>query len=203
MKKQPSLFAIFFACFVMLGLYAPQASAEGTRVRGELTSLEQGVAIIENSAGQRVRVTMKENYAVLLYKDISLAEIPADAYISIPSVPLGEGKIRALGINVFPEAMRGFNEGFSDWDLGSGSKMTNATLAKVVSTQDGKGLLVRFGESSQEVVVAENTPITTFDVAPDYALKTGQLVVVFTSGKGTGSVGKFIGVRENGELPPI
>lgn len=200
MKKVSFLSIAMMSSLLMLGTLA---NAAGEHVRGELKSLENGVAVVENSAGQRVQVTMKEGYGVLLYKDITVADIPDNAYISVPSIPLAEGKVRALGVNVFPEAMRGFNECFSDWDLSAGSKMTNATLAQVVSAQGGKSLKVRFGDELQDVVVGQSTPITIFDLSPGYELKVGQLVVIFTAEKDNKPIGKFIGVRENGELPSV
>ena len=128
---------------------------------------------------------------------------PENAYLSIPAIDAGGGKLRALGVNVFPEAMRGFNEGFGDWDLTGDSSMTNATLAKLVSSDGERALTVQFGEQSQQVLVPPGTPITTFGAAQGRTVDVGEKVVIFAKVAGGTLSGKFVGVHESGELPPI
>ncbi|TDF42206.1 hypothetical protein EYS14_05095 [Alteromonadaceae bacterium M269] len=185
--------------------YTPNANAEGLRIRGEIKKLKNNLASIETTSGQKIEVILEPDYKVLLYKDIRFEDIPKNAYLSIPSIPAGKNKRRALGINIFPEAMRGFNEGLGDWDLTSDSKMTNATLAQVVnsSTKDGRELVVSFGAEKQQVIVPQHTQITTFGPVDNYEIKKGHNVVIFAQVAGGKLAGKFVGVHENGELPPI
>ena len=185
--------------------YTSTANAEGLRIRGELKTLSNNLASVETSSGQRIDVILEPGYKVLLYKDVRFEDIPKNAYLSIPSIPAGPNKRRALGINIFPEAMRGFNEGLGDWDLTSDSKMTNATLAQVVNakTQNGRELIVSFGDDKQHVLVPEQTQITTFGPTDTVSIKVGQQIVIFAQVAGGKLSGKFVGIHENGELPPI
>lgn len=186
-----------FFCFIA------EISAEGLRVRGELITLKGNMATIKTSAGQNIDVALTHPYQILLYKDIALEDIPKGAYLSIPSVPTGNNKRRALGVNVFPEAMRGFNKGIGDWDLTADSKMTNATLAKLVSSNSQREIIIRFGDDSQTIQVPPNTQITTFGPVDNRKLKIGQKIVVFAKVAGGNLSGKFVGIHENGKLPPI
>lgn len=188
---------------LVLGSMLSMAQADGVRIRGTLTALQDHVATVKTQAGEVAHVHLANPYKVLLYKNIRIDEIPVDAYVSIPSVPITEGKVSAISVNVFPEAMRGYNEGFTEWDLSADSKMTNATVAKVVGLQDDATLTVNFLGESQLVVVDDSTPVTTFDVAPDYSLEIGQSLVFFAEDKDSRFSAAFIGVWENGKLPPI
>ena len=64
-------------------------------------------------------------------------------------------------------------------------------------------LTLSYGDTQQIVMVAETAPITTFGPSPDRELKTGDLVVIFADGKDGGFSGKYVGVHEDGSLPPV
>lgn len=178
------------------------AVADPMRVRGTITGIEGNTVTVENSAGQSTVVTLNEP-VVLLYRDIPLSEVPENAYLAIPSIAAGDGQRRALGLVVFPEAMRGMDEGFKGWDLTPESGMTNATLAQV-SARGGENILkVTYGEVEQTVFVPPTAPVTTFAPAPDMAVAAGQNVVIFADNSGGAVSGKFVGIHENGGLPPL
>lgn len=179
-----------------------EAGAEGLRIRGEITGIEGHRVTVLNSSGQTLAVSVPEP-VVLLYRNIALDEIKDGAYISVPSVAVGDNERRALGVNQFPDAMRGVNEGFSAWDLTVESKMTNATVAQVVSRGGERVLTVTYGEEEQTIVVPENVPVTRFGPAPDRKLAVGQMVVIFAHEDAGKLTGKFVGLHENGGLPPI
>ena len=187
------------ACFMMI---ATAAQAEGLRIRGEVTGISGDSYTILNASGQSTTVKLSEP-VVLEYKDIAFEDIGSEAYVSVPSIPLDGNSFRALGVTVFPDPMRGLNEGFSDWDLTSGSKMTNATIARVVSRGGERILTLSFQDDQQVVVVPETAPVTTFGPNPDRRLKKGDLVVVFADGKDGNYTGKYVGVHVDGTLPPV
>ena len=185
-----------------LVLMTGMVQAEGLRIRGEVTKINGDVFTIQNSSGQSTDVTISQP-VVLEYRTITLDDIEPDAYVSVPSIALHNNTWRALGVSVFPEAMRGLNEGFSDWDLSSESKMTNATIGKVLSRGGENVLTLSYGDTQQIVVVPETAPVTTFGPNPDRELKTGDLVVIFADGKDGRFSGKYVGVHEDGSLPPV
>ncbi|MEL6299423.1 MAG: hypothetical protein AAFQ45_12710 [Pseudomonadota bacterium] len=178
------------------------AEAAGVRVRGAIKAISDNSVTVATSAGQDVKVKLA-NPVVLLYRDIAFSEVPKNAYVAVPSIAAPDGARRALGLIVFPEKMRGLNEGFKAWDLGTESKMTNATLAKVTDKGGERVLTVTYGATSQKVLVPRYVPITTFAPAPDRKLEVGLNVVIFADDKTGALTGKFVGVHENGDLPPI
>ncbi len=188
------------AAFVGFTLGA--AHAGGARVRGEVIDIKADVYTVLAASGQEIDVTMPDPM-VLVYTDIALSDVADGAYVSVPSVALANDAWRALGVTVFPEPMRGMNEGFADWDLTSDSKMTNATLSQLVS-RGGEGVLtLQYGDEKQTVVLAPNAPVTTFAPDPARKLAKGDLVVIFAEETQGSFSGKFVGVHANGTLPPV
>ncbi len=178
------------------------AAADPLRVRGTITAVEGDTVTVENAAGQLVDVAL-QNPVVLLYRDIALSDVPDDAYVAIPSIVAGDGTRRALGLVVFPEAMRGQDEGFKAWDLTPESGMTNATLAQIVQRGGENIITVTYGDEEQTVFVPTTASITTFAPAPNISVETGLNVVIFADDAGDSISGRFVGIHENGTLPPL
>ena len=57
--------------------------------------------------------------------------------IGTAAVPRSDGKLTALEVVVFPEAMRGTGEGHYGWDLAPESTMTNAMVYAAEAVTDG------------------------------------------------------------------
>lgn len=178
------------------------ASAAGVRVRGEIVDIKANSYIIENASGQSITVTISEP-TVLVYSNISLNDVDENAYVSVPSIAVNKDTWRALGVTVFPEPMRGLNEGFDTWDLTSESRMTNATVAKVLSRGGERVLTLSYGDEKQTVMVPETAPVTTFAPNPKRKLEKGNLVVIFADEENDKFSAKFVAVHEDGSLPPV
>lgn len=197
---QKSLLA---TCAIAVLCMSSVASAAGVRVRGEVTSFEGGIVAVKNAADQTTQVHLDESYAVLLYRDINIDSIPANAYVGVPSIPSHDGNLRALGVLVFPESMRGFNEGSFDWDITQDSKMSNGTVARFVSQAGERVLRLKFAEEEQTVFVPEMTQVATFAPDPERKIKLGDKVVIFAEKAGERLTAKYVGLHENGSLPPL
>ncbi|GFE67024.1 hypothetical protein [Litoreibacter roseus] len=192
----------FFLLGAALSLTAHVAFADPLRVRGTVSAFDGSVAVVENAAGQSIEVKLTEP-VVLMYRDISLSDLPQNAYIAVPSIDAPDGNRRALGVIVFPEQMRGMNEGFKVWDLGPESKMTNATVAQVVARGGENILTVTYGGEQQTIYVPTSAPINSFSPDPDEKISVGDNVVIFADESDGVVSGKFVGKHENGGLPPV
>lgn len=185
-----------------LAITAATAQAEPLRVRGTVSAVDGATITVENAAGQAIEVTLTEP-VVLMYRDIALTDVPENAYVAVPSIPAADGQRRALGLVVFPEAMRGLDEGFKSWDLTPESGMTNASVAQIVARGGENVLTVSYGDEQQTIFVPSTAPVTTFAPAPEEKIKVGDNVVVFADDNNGTVSGKFVGVHENGGLPPL
>lgn len=182
--------------------YAAHA-ADDPHIRGEIRAITGATYSVETASGQSVDVDLAAEHTVLLYTPLALEDVKAEDYLGIPSAPAQGGGKRALAVVVFPEAMRGFNEGEGNWDLVPGSRMINATLAQVTANEDAGTLTVTYDGDSEEIAVPEGTPVVTFAPAPDRKIEIGEQAIFFAQKTDGGFTAGLVGVSEDGSLPPL
>jgi hypothetical protein len=76
-------------------------------------------------------------------------------------VPRPDGRLTALEVVVFPEAMRGTDEGHYAWDLIAESTMTNPTVYKAEAEAGGRVLTLRYPQGETAVVVPPDAPVVS------------------------------------------
>ena len=74
-------------------------------------------------------------------------------------IPGADGKMTAIEVLVFPEAMRGVAEGHFPWDNRPGSMMTNAAVETTVAGNDGQTLTVKYKDGEKKVMITPQTTI--------------------------------------------
>ena len=198
-----SLHRSVFAGVALAALTSATHAADDPHIRGEITAIDGATYSVETASGQSVDVDLAAEHTVLLYTPLDLADVKADDYLGIPSAPAQGGGKRALAVVVFPEAMRGFNEGEGNWDLVPGSRMTNATLARLAAKDDAGTLTVTHGGASEEIAVPQGTPVVTFAPAPDREIRIGEQAIFFARDTDSGLTAGLVGVSEDGSLPPL
>ena len=158
---------------------APATPAPPTRIRGTIASLAGQTLTVNSRDGQKLEVTLADNVTVVTVKKVELASIAAGSYIGTATRTGADGKLNALEVLVFPEAARGSGEGHSPWDLQPGSTMTNATVAELAASPQGRRLTLRYKDGEKTVVVPENVPIVTFKPGDKSLIVPGANVIVF------------------------
>ena len=106
---------------------------------------------------------------------------------------------------VFPEAMRGSNEGHYPWDLAPESMMTNATVSTVVATDGGQTLTLKYkGDGTQTIHVRPGVPIVTFQPGQRSDAKPGAKIFMGAQKAADGSFTAMrIAVGKDGLQPPM
>jgi len=187
-------------------LSAAVAAAQTTpvRLRGAITAIDDKTVTIATREGTTATVKLAENWTVGLVVPASLADIKPGTFVGIAS--LGSDADRtALEVLVFPDAMKGSNEGHYPWDLQPSSMMTNATVATVSSVADGQTLKLDYkGGGTQTIKVKPGTPIVTFQPGKREDAKVGAKVFVGTqkAADGTLTAGR-LNVGKDGMMPPM
>jgi hypothetical protein len=144
-----------------LAFAAAQAQAPA-RIRGTITAFDGKVLSVKTREGDDVRIRLADNFAVAAAKAIGLADIKPGDFVGPASRKMADGTLVAISLQVFPPALRGVvPEGHMAWDLEPGSLMTNAIVAGVMSTADGRELTLEYKGGAQKVVVPEGAPIFT------------------------------------------
>lgn len=107
---------------------AQAAPSEGTttRIRGTIETLDGKTLRVNSRDGQQMTIGLADNFTVVGVARRSLADIKAGDYVASTSASGTDGKLHALEIHIFPEAMRGVGEGQRPTDLAPDSLMTNA-----------------------------------------------------------------------------
>src|SRR6476646_1235953 len=122
---------------------APSSDSAGrgpraNSVRGRLVSVSDTALVVESRGGQ---VTVGINPPLEVYSRVpaKLSDVKPNSFVGITSRPAADGSMQASEIHIFPEKMRGTNEGSFAMGQrgggggapggGAGNTMTNGTVA--------------------------------------------------------------------------
>lgn len=176
---------LFAASLVLLCSVAlAQVSLPTQRLRGTVKSFDGSTLVLAERSGETVTLALAENFSVNEVLAIEPAAIKPGSYVGAAAVPATDGTLRALEVLVFPEGARGTGEGHSPWDLQPGSTMTNATVAELAASPQGRRLTLRYKDGEKTVVVPENVPIVTFKPGDKSLIVPGANVIVFAQTRG-------------------
>jgi hypothetical protein len=186
------------------------AAASPTRIRGSIVGLAGNVLTVNSRDGQKLDITMKDPVTVATVTREKLSDIQENSFIGTATRTDKDGKLVALEVLVFPEAMRGAGEGFYPWDLRPGSMMTNGTVKGTVKSAKGQELTVSYKDKASgtdktnTVYVPPSAPIVTFAAATAADLKVGAKVFLAAM---PGPDGKLTAARvtvgTHGVVPPM
>lgn len=170
-----------FAVTLILGAALAQAPAHAqspapVRVRGEIELIDQSQMRVRTKAGD-VTLKLTPDTGVTLIAPIAIEAIKPGSFIGTAAVQQPDGTLKALEVQVFPEAMRGVGEGHRPWDLGPGSTMTNGTVGDL-AVSNGRLLTLTYKGGEQKVFVPENAPVITYLPGTRADLQQGAHVIV-------------------------
>ncbi len=185
------------------GAPAATGGQRGNSVRGRIVSVSDTMLTV-SARGFDVRVRIVPPLEVYSRRPAKLSQVTENSFVGITSAPQPDGTLRASEIHIFPEKLRGMNEG--SFPMGprggggaggggagntmtngtvSGSQMTNGTVAPggntmtngTVGAQSGNTVTVRFQSSSQTISIPSNVTVT--ELAPTQTkLAPGMNVVI-------------------------
>ena len=204
-----------FAAALAVGLFSLTVSAQTpptpptqptppTRIRGKIASLDGQLLKIDRRDGQKIEVRLNDPLTVTTVKNVPLASVAPGSYIGTATRTGADGKLTAIEVLVFPEAMRGAGEGHYAWDLEPGSMMTNGAVNGVVDGTSGRELKISYKGESNSVTVPPNTPVVTFAPAERADLKAGAPVFLSATKNAEGQfMSGRVTVGKDGVVPPM
>lgn len=196
--------AIAFAS-AFLFIFAGIADAqERVRVRGAIEKFEGNVLTVKTREGPVVTIKLADNFTVGGLVPAKFEDIKDNSYVGVAALPLPDGKLRAIEIFIFPEALRGASEGHIPWDLVPESTMTNATVTGIVRTE-GNALVLKYKDGEKTILIPPGIPIVTGAAADKSELKAGAKIFIAYATKqpdGTLSAAR-VAVGLNGLTPPM
>jgi len=185
---------------------AAQNPPEGTptRIRGSVEKLDGQTLTVKSREGAQLTIALAPNFTVSAVVKRSLGDIKAGDFVGAASTKGTDGKLHALEVLIFPEAMRGTGEGERPWDLTPDSLMTNATVSGITSAPQGQALKVTYKGGESEIIVAPNTPIVTFAPGDASLLKPGAAIITAATKKPDGTLSASrVTAEKDGVRPPM
>ena len=183
-----------------------QAPPEGTptRIRGTVETLDGQKLTVKSRDGASVVIELAPNFAVAALVKKSLADVKEGDYVASAGVKGTDGKIHAVEVRIFPEALRGVGEGQYPWDLSPDSVMTNATVSGTAAASDGKVLKVTYKGTTSEYAVGPECPIFGYVQGDASLLKPGAAVFIVATKKPDGSLtAARVTAEKDGIKPPM
>jgi len=202
----PSLRLLTF-CVAASLLTLTSAFAEApvsSRVRGMIESINGDLLIVKKSDGHNVTMKMTSNAAITGVEKVSLSDISPGTYIGVTTVADAQGNQKATEVHLFPNSLRGAGEGTRPWDTAPNSSMTNGGLDKMVASNDGSTLTVKYRGGEKQVVVTPETAVVKLVPGKRSDLQEGAKIVAATVRTADGALETSrVSVGLNGLTPPM
>jgi len=193
-----------FVAAVAANAFAQAPANPPVRIRGNIEKLEGQNLTIKDRNGQSMSVRLADNFVVVGIFKGSVADIASGKFIGTTTVGERDGALVAQEVHIFPESMRGTGEGHYDWDLKPDSKMTNASVADIVSVANDRVMLVQYKGGEKKILVTKDTVVVTYTPVDKSELKPGARVFVVSQKQADGSLtAARVNVGMKGQVPPM
>lgn len=190
-----------------LGATALAQTPATVRLRGTIGSLAGNTLTVQGAA-TTYSVTLPDQPRVTFVVKSDISKIGPNTYIGTIAVPQPDGTLKAVEVQIFPEAQRGVGEGSHPWDSVANGTMTNATVATIAPERidkiDGQTMTVKYKDSTAKVFIPAGAPIVTYAPADKSALVPGaHVIVTATKGADGGYTSTNVQVGKDGLVPPM
>jgi hypothetical protein len=194
----------FLIAAVSAAAIAQAPASPPVRIRGMVEKMDGQIMVVKARDGQSLSVMLADNYTVMGIAKAGMADLASGKYVGTTTVGERDGALVALEVHIFPENMRGAGEGHRDWDLRPASKMTNASVANIVSMGKDRVLTVQYKGGEKKILVNESTAVVSYAPAERGELKAGAQIFVTAERQPDGSLrAARVNVGLNGQVPPM
>ena len=181
-----------------------------TRLRATVEKFDSGTATVRTETGATAVVAVGPKTAISGVAARQLSDIKPNEFIGITALTDKDGTMHATEVHIFPEQMRGAGEGHYPWDKGPTSTMTNAAVAGMVDSSDGKLFTMSYkdrntGQTGQSKIdISPTIPIVAFVPGDPSLLRPGAHVVMFARKAPDGNyMALAIVAEKDGVKPPM
>src|SRR5262249_15080449 len=168
--------AVFIALLAVPALAQTPPAATSMRVAGTVDKLDGNNLTVKMQDGQAVAIVLADNAAVFGVEKRTLADIKPGDFLASGGVKGTDGKIHAVEVRIFPEALRGTGEGQRPWDVKPDGVMTNATVGTVSQSPQGGVIHVKYKEGESEYTVGPEVPVLAYVAGDRSLLKPGAAI---------------------------
>jgi hypothetical protein len=199
-----SLAVAILALLAVPGLAQTSPAPAPVRVSGTVAKLDGDNLTVTTKEGPTVTVALTADAAVYGLKKSTLADIKPGDFVASGGVRGSDGKIHAVELRIFPEALRGSGEGQRPWDVKPDGVMTNATVGTVTQSPEGGVVHVTYKGGESEYVVGPDVPIVTYVAGDRSLLKPGAAVFTVAGKAPDGALtASRVTAEKDGVKPPF
>lgn len=173
------------------------------RLRGTVESYTGSKLVIKERSGNVVTLTLPEETGIAEVIPTDITSIQPGSFIGTAALPRADGKLVSLEVVVFPEAARGTGEGHYPWDLKPDSSMTNATVADLSRSSEGRTLKLRYKDGEKTVIVPDGVPVVTLRAGDRSLIVAGAKVFVVAEPNDDQFTVRRLLIGRNGFQPPM
>jgi len=192
---------------LLLALACGAAAAQTNppvRLRGAIESFSApSTLVIKERSGKTITLTLPEETGVGEVIPTDITTVQPGSFIGTAALPREDGKLVALEVVVFPEAARGTGEGHYPWDLKPDSSMTNATVANLARSSDGRTLNLKYKDGEKTVIVPDGIPVVTIRPGDRTLIVPGAKVFIVAEPRDDQFIVKRLLIGRNGLQPPM
>lgn len=194
----------------MPALAQDRGAGAPVRLRATIENVAGGTATVKTEFGVTNRVDLTQKTQISGVAARKLSDIKPNDFIGVTAMRDKAGVLHATEVHIFPEQLRGAGEGHRGWDKGPESSMTNAAVAGIVSSKDGKVFTMDYTEKPSgqhgevKIDLTPNIPIVAFVPGDKSLLKPGAHVVMFARKNDDGTYTALnIIAEKDGVKPPM
>jgi hypothetical protein len=204
MRKLALLFVAIGTAIALPAMAQAPGSGERVRVAGTVEKLDGDNLGVTSTGGPTQTVRLTPDTVIYGIEKRRLSDIKQGDFVASGGVRGTDGKIHAVEVRIFPEALRGIGEGQQPWNAKPEGIMTNATVGTVSQTSDGGVVHVTYKGGESEYVVSPDVPVLAYVPADRTLLKPGAAVVSITQKQADGSLlASRVYAEKNGVKPPM
>ena len=185
------------------GAVMAQPATPTMRLRGTIEKIDATTLVVKERGGETLTLALADNLTVSEVLPNDPTTIQSGSFVGIASLPAADGTLAALEVLVFPESARGTAEGHSAWDLQPGSQMTNATVASIAPSANGRTMTLRYKDGEKTIVVPEGVPVVTLKPGDRSLLVPGAKVIVTAQNRNGQPTALRVTAGRDGFQPPM
>ncbi|MBV9829736.1 MAG: hypothetical protein JO001_29295 [Alphaproteobacteria bacterium] len=180
------------------------AATTPTRVAGAIESLTGDDLTVAGRDGAKATVRLSSDAKIWGLEKRRLSDIKPGDFVASGGVRGTDGKIHAVEVRIFPEALRGSGEGQRPWDVRPEGVMTNATVGTVSQAGSGGVIHVTYKGGESEYIVDPDVPVLTYVAADRALLKPGAMVMMIAQKAADGTLrADRVTAEKDGVKPPM
>ncbi len=183
-------------------LSAVWAQDTPVRINGTVIGLAGDRLLVRPLEGDPLDIQLPPGVRIGAVEERALASIQPGEFVGSAAKHGRDGKLHALEVHIFPEAMRGTGEGHRPMEAPE-QTMTNATVDGIATAADSRILHLRYPGGEQEIEVAPDVRVVGMLPGDRSLLVPGAAVTVRAMQGADDSLTAVSGHAEKNGVKPL